>query len=66
MKLKEVKLQNFRGYKNETTISFENLNVFIGRNDAGKSSILNALNIFFNYADKKVSGWGLIGGGDEN
>lgn len=51
MKLKEVKLQNFRGYKNEVTIPFENLTVLIGRNDAGKSSILDALNIFFNDAD---------------
>lgn len=51
MKLKEVKLQNFRGYKTEVTIPFENLTVLIGRNDAGKSSILDALNIFFNDAE---------------
>jgi putative ATP-dependent endonuclease of the OLD family len=51
VKLKEVKLQNFRGYKNEVTVSFENLAVLIGRNDAGKSSILDALNIFFNDAE---------------
>lgn len=51
MKLKEVKLQNFRGYRNEVTIPFENLTVLIGRNDAGKSSILDALNVFFNDAD---------------
>ncbi|HEY8995673.1 MAG TPA: ATP-binding protein [Lacunisphaera sp.] len=48
MKLKEVKLQNFRGYKNETTISFDDFTVLIGRNDAGKSSVLDALNVFFN------------------
>jgi putative ATP-dependent endonuclease of OLD family len=51
MKLKEVKLQNFRGYKNEVVVPFENLTVLIGRNDAGKSSILDALNIFLNDAD---------------
>lgn len=51
MKLKEVKLQNFRGYKNEVSVSFDDLTVLIGRNDAGKSSILDALNIFFNDAD---------------
>lgn len=51
MKLIEVKLRNFRGYKNEVVIPFENLTVLIGRNDAGKSSILDALNIFFNDAD---------------
>ncbi len=51
MKLKEIKLQNFRGYKNETTIGFDDFTVLVGRNDAGKSSILDALNIFFNDAE---------------
>ena len=51
MKLTQVKLQNFRGYQNEVTIPFECLTVLIGRNDAGKSSILDALNIFFNDAE---------------
>ncbi len=51
MKLSELKLQNFRGYKNETSIVFDDLTVLIGRNDAGKSTLLDALNIFFNDAD---------------
>lgn len=51
MKLKEIKLQNFRGYKNETSIGFDDFTVLIGRNDAGKSSILDALNVFFNDAE---------------
>lgn len=50
MKLTELKLTNFRGYKNETSISFEKLTVLIGRNDAGKSTLLDALNIYFNDA----------------
>ncbi|MBT2666146.1 AAA family ATPase [Bacillus sp. ISL-4] len=48
MKLKSVKIRNFRGYKNETTIEFNELTAFIGKNDAGKSTILEALEIFFN------------------
>ena len=48
MKLTELKLQNFRGYQNETSITFEDLTVIIGRNDAGKSTLLDALDIFFN------------------
>jgi predicted ATPase len=48
MKLTELKLQNFRGYTNETTVSFDDLTVIVGRNDAGKSTLLDALNIFFN------------------
>jgi len=50
MKLVEVKLTNFRGYANETSIAIDPLTVLIGRNDAGKSSILDALDIFFNEA----------------
>lgn len=50
MKLVELKLKNFRGYQEETTITFEDLTVLIGKNDSGKSSILDALNIFFNDA----------------
>ena len=48
MKIKKIRLENFRAYKNETTIDLSNLNVFVGKNDIGKSSILEALDIFFN------------------
>lgn len=48
MQIKTVKLKNFRGYKNETTINFENLTVLVGKNDSGKSTVLEALDIFFN------------------
>lgn len=48
MKLKKFKLRNFRSYKDQTEIDVSDLNVLIGRNDIGKSSILEALDIFFN------------------
>jgi putative ATP-dependent endonuclease of OLD family len=48
MRLAEVKLINFRGYATATSISFDSLTLLVGRNDAGKSSILDALDIFFN------------------
>lgn len=48
MKIKSVTIKNFRGYKRETTITFDNLTVFVGKNDVGKSTILEALDIFFN------------------
>ena len=48
MKLNKLKLRNFRGYSNEIEININDLNVLIGRNDIGKSSILEALDIFFN------------------
>lgn len=48
MKIKSVKIKNFRGYKEETEIFFNNLTVFVGRNDIGKSTVLEALDLFFN------------------
>lgn len=48
MKVKRVWLKNFRSYKNEVVIDFQNLTVFIGKNDVGKSTVLEALDIFFN------------------
>ena len=35
-------------YKGETIVGFDNLTAFVGKNDVGKSSILEALDIFFN------------------
>lgn len=48
MILEEVKIKNFRGYQTETIVPISNLTAFIGKNDAGKSTILEALEIFFN------------------
>lgn len=48
MKLTYLKLKNFRGYRLETIISFNDFTALIGKNDAGKSTILEALEIFFN------------------
>jgi DNA repair exonuclease SbcCD ATPase subunit len=42
MKIKKIKLENFRTYKDEISIEFNNLTVFVGKNDAGKSTILEA------------------------
>lgn len=48
MKLHSLKLKNFRGYRDEINITFDDLTVFVGKNDIGKSTILEALDIFFN------------------
>lgn len=48
MRIRKLKLENFRGYKDEIIVEFSNLNVFVGKNDIGKSTILEALDIFFN------------------
>ena len=53
MKLKKLKLKNFRGYSSEVEIEVTDLNVIIGKNDIGKSTILEALDIFFNGKPEK-------------
>ncbi len=48
MKLHSIKVQNFRSYKDEVEVLIDDLTAFVGRNDIGKSTILEALDIFFN------------------
>ncbi len=47
MKLIQLKVTNFRCYKDQTVIDLDDLVVFVGKNDFGKSSLLDALGIFF-------------------
>ncbi|NLV29083.1 MAG: ATP-binding protein [Erysipelotrichaceae bacterium] len=54
MFLKEIILENFRGFKNQLRIRIDQLTAFIGRNDAGKSSIFDALAIFFDHPLGKI------------
>ena len=48
MKITSMKLNNFRGYNREIDIKFNDLTAIVGKNDIGKSTILEALDIFFN------------------
>lgn len=48
MKIKSVTIKNFRGYGVATTVDFNDLTAIVGKNDIGKSTILDALDIFFN------------------
>lgn len=54
MKIKKLILKNFRIFKEITTIDFDNLTAFIGKNDIGKSTILEVLEIFFNDKDARI------------
>jgi len=47
MKISKILLENFRAFRS-SEIDVRNLNVFLGKNDQGKSSILEAMDIFFN------------------
>ena len=53
MKLQQVRIQNFRCYE-DITVKFNDLTTIIGKNDIGKSSILEALEIFFNNETVKI------------
>lgn len=52
MKITSVSIKNFRGYSDQVDIKIGDLTAFIGKNDAGKSTVLDALDIFLN--DGKV------------
>ena len=54
MKITKLELTNFRGYRNVAVEFDENFNVIIGKNDIGKSTILEALEIFFNNETVKI------------
>lgn len=55
MRLKSVKLTNFRGYRGTTVVPIdEALTGIVGCNDYGKSTILEALAIFFEAEGVKV------------
>ena len=48
MELRELRVRNFRCFKDELSIDFENITALIGKNDSGKSSLMDALDIFLN------------------
>lgn len=54
MRIKRLILKNFRIFKEKTVIELDNLTALIGKNDIGKSTILDALDIFFNGKDAQV------------
>ena len=46
--MKSIRLKNFQCFRDSGEIPIHNMTVFIGENDSGKSTILKALEIFFN------------------
>lgn len=45
--LKKVTVKNFRGFRDKTVFNLENSSYFIGPNNSGKTTILNAIRFFF-------------------
>lgn len=48
MKLKRLRLRNFRCFQEEIAIDFDDITALVGKNDSGKSTIMDALNLFLN------------------
>lgn len=48
MKIHKIILENFRAFYGSVEIEFNDFNVLIGKNDQGKSTILEAIDIFIN------------------
>lgn len=47
LRIKRIHIKNFRSIVN-SSINVQQMNIFVGLNDAGKSNVLKALNLFFN------------------
>lgn len=56
MRLQSVSIRNFRCYRDEITVAMSDLTTFVGKNDIGKSTVLEALEIFFNNETVKIDG----------
>lgn len=54
MDLHSISIENFRCYKTKVMVKTSDLTTFVGKNDIGKSSILEALEIFFNNDTIKI------------
>ena len=52
MRLIQLKVTNFRCFKEETVVDLDNITALIGKNDSGKSSLFDAMDIFLD--EKKV------------
>lgn len=53
--LKELKIQNFRGIKSNTISDFNKINVFIGKANSGKTSVLEAVYMALTHNPKSVA-----------
>jgi AAA15 family ATPase/GTPase len=46
MKLEKLIIENFRGYQGRVEITLNDLTALIGKNDVGKTTVLDALGVF--------------------
>lgn len=53
MKLKNIRIRNFRTIQDETNLEIEDYATIVGPNNSGKTNILKAIQIFFTGYDNK-------------
>jgi putative ATP-dependent endonuclease of OLD family len=54
MRLKTLKITNFRSYQDEVVVPISDLTAIIGKNDVGKSTIFEALGVFLDHDGCKI------------
>lgn len=54
MKIRGIYLKNFRGYRDKKIAINQDLTVIVGKNDAGKSTVLEAIDIFLGGGTVKI------------
>jgi len=60
MHIKKIKMKNFKRFEDETTINFNNnINILVGDNDTGKSTILQAIELVLSGSKQKIKNIGL-------
>lgn len=59
MKITEVTIKNFRAFK-DATIKFDEYNCFVGANGSGKSTVFQALNLFFRNPEGSLGSTGVL------
>ena len=60
MIIKKIKINNFKKFKGETTIEFnEDFNIIIGNNESGKSTILQAIELVLSGSQSRIDSIGL-------
>ena len=56
MYIKEIKISNFRNFKDASVPFHEGVNVIIGDNNTGKSNLLRAIGLVLGYSDGRRLG----------
>lgn len=56
MRLASFAVHNFRSYRDRVSVPASDFTAIMGRNDVGKSTLLEALDIFFNHQTIKLDG----------